>query len=173
MKLVNWVRFTWDFAECPTLDPKLPQHYRIEPATRENEKELRQVIASSLRLDPVWNPALQEVMQTIDSWLDRAFSSEANLCLALRHGARIIGASVLSFDPAAESQLMPGPCLMTEYRNRGFGSLLLEHSFKALREAGLVRACAITRENTPVARFLYPKFNGISVPIDRTPLLAA
>ena len=109
----------------------------------------------------------------IDSWLTRALQSEGNVCLALRHGARIIGASVLSLDGASENHLSPGPCVSMEYRNRGFGSRLLEHSFQALREAGMTQASGLTRANTSVARFLYPKFRGIATPLDHTPLLAA
>ena len=33
MKLIEWVRFSWDFAELPELDLRLPQHYTIERAT--------------------------------------------------------------------------------------------------------------------------------------------
>ncbi len=173
MKLVEWVRFSWDFENFPALDLELPQHYRIEPATTENENELRQVISRCFRLDPVWSPALHETLQMIESWVGRALQSDRHTCLALRHGARIIGASVLSLDPESDNHLSPGPCISMEYRNRGFGSRLLEHSLNALHETGVERAFALTRANTSVARFLYPKFHGISAPLDRTPLLAA
>jgi hypothetical protein len=49
---------------------------------------------------------------------------------------------------------------------------LLEQSLRQLQEASLSRAAALTKRNAPVARFLYPKFNGILTPGD-TPLLAA
>ena len=173
MKLIEWVRFSWDFANLPTLDLALPQHYRIGAATREDEKELQQVISRCFRLDPVWSPALHETLQMIESWLGRALQSDRHICLALRHGVRIIGASVLSLDPESDNHLSPGPCISMEYRNRGFGSHLLEHSFNTLIEAGVPRAFALTRGNTSVARFLYPKFHGVSAPIDHTPLLAA
>ena len=173
MKLIEWVRFSWDFAELPELDLRLPAHYTIEPATSENERELREVVSRCFRLDPVWSPSLHQTLTMIDSWLTRALLSEGNVCLALRHGARIIGASVLSLDGASENHLSPGPCVSMEYRNRGFGSRLLEHSFQALREAGMTQASGLTRANTSVARFLYPKFHGIPTPLDHTPLLAA
>lgn len=173
MKLVEWVRFSWDFANLPALDLELPQHYRIELATTEDETALRQVISRCFRLDPVWSPSLHETLQMIESWLGRALQPDRRNCLVLRHGARIIGASVLSLDPESDNHLSPGPCISMEYRNRGFGSRLLEHSFNALREAGVTRAFALTRGNTSVARFLYPKFHGVSAPIDHMPLLAA
>jgi hypothetical protein len=173
MKLVEWVRFSWDFANFPPLDLALPPHYRIEPATTESESELRQVISRCFRLDPVWSPALHDTLQMVESWVGRALQSDRHVCLALRHGVRIIGASVLSLDPESDNHLSPGPCISMEYRNRGFGSRLLEHSFHALSAAGVTRAFALTRSHTSVARFLYPKFHGVSAPMDRTPLLAA
>ena len=173
MKLVNWVRFSWDLTKLPPLGCKLPEHYEIAPASREDEAELRKVISRSIVLDATWNPAMQEVMQTINTWLDEAFASPTSIFLALRHGARIIGASILSPDSVRENHLVPGPCVLVEYRNRSFGTGLLEHSLQALREAGVTRAIAASKENAPVAKFLYPKFNGVLTPGDHTPLLAA
>jgi GNAT superfamily N-acetyltransferase len=173
MKLLNWVQFTWDLTEFSHLGPSLPEHYQIAPVTKENEKELRKTFSSAFLLDPNWNPAVGETIQTIQSWLDRAFASETSVCLALRHGSRIIGASVLAVDPDAESHLAPGPCVSMEYRNRGFGTALLTASLKLLHEKGLTRAIGITRANVPVTRFLYPKFGGVGVPTDVRTLLAA
>jgi|SRR4051794_12529358 hypothetical protein len=172
MKLNEWVRFSWDFAKLPALNLHLPQHYTIEKATPENEKELREVISRCFRLDPVWSPSLHQTLAMIDAWVGRA-QSDQHICLVLRHGVRIIGASVLSLDSESENHLAPGPCISVEYRNRNFGSRLLEHSFNALREADVTQAFGLTRLHTSVARFLYPKFHGISTPFDRTPLLAA
>ena len=164
MKPSSWLQFTWDLAALPAAPSELPDHYQITPATREDEKELRKVIASSFALDPNWNPSMQEVMLTIDSWLERAGESETSVYLALRHGLRIIGAAVISKDPAAENHLLPGPCILMEYRNRGFGTCLLERSLGHLREAGLSQACAIGKENSLVTKFLYPKFNSTQAP---------
>ena len=173
MQLFNWVRFTWDLSTLSLVDPALPEHYRIDPATEEDQKELRKLFSRSFLLDPTWNPAIGETMRTIQSWLDRAFASEASTCLALRHGLRIIGASVLSLDPEADNHLAPGPCVLMEYRNRGFGTHLLASSLKTLYEAGISRANGITRENAPVAKFLYPKFEGVASPAEVARLLAA
>ncbi len=171
---MSWIQFTWDLAALPQLESSLPERYQITRATPEDEAELRKVIGSSFTLDPDWNSSMQEVMQTIESWCDRAFASETtSVCLALRHGLRIIGASVLSLDPESENRLMPGPCILMEYRNRGFGTRLLAQSLKAMQEAGLTTACAIAKANSPVAKFLYPKFNSRLAPHTFTPLLAA
>lgn len=175
MNLINdWVRFTWDLTALPAFTSELPEHYQVGQLTSSDEKELRKVVSSSFVLDPTWNPAMNEVMQIVDASLDRAFASgEKSVCLALRHGLRIIGASVLSLEPESESNLSPGPCILVEYRNRGFGTRLLEHSLQTLRDAGLPRAIAITRASAPVAKFLYPKYNGVALPAEVAPLLAA
>lgn len=133
--------------------------------------ELRKVISSSFVLDPMWSPELQEVTEKVEAWLQRAFASSACIFLALRHGTRIIGASVLSTEPSAEMHLIPGPCISTEYRNRGFGARLLEQALTRLREAGVVQASGVAKENVPVSKFLYPKFGATSERYDFTPLV--
>ena len=174
MKLGNWVQFGWDLSDLPVLGQELPEHYQIGPAGEEEAADLRKVISSSFVLDPSWNADLQEVTEMIDGWLARAFESNGDhTCIALRHGTRIIGASVLCLDPEAENHLAPGPCIQMEYRNRSFGTLLLEHALTSLREAGLSHARTMAKEQTAATRFLYPKFNGASAPHNFTPLLAA
>jgi hypothetical protein len=173
MKLINWVQFTWDLAALPEAGAELPEHYEITPATEEDEKELRRVITSSFALDPDWNATMNEVMQTIDGWLDAALATGPNSALVLRHGVRIIGASVLALGAEGENHLSPGPCILMEYRNRGFGTNLLERSLRSLRDAGLSRASGIAKENSPVTKFLYPKFGAIASPYQSASLAAA
>jgi ribosomal protein S18 acetylase RimI-like enzyme len=173
MKLVHWVRFTWDLEQLPPLGSVLPEHYHFAAAIAADEKELRAVVTRSIAHDTSWGDAIHDVNGMIEGWLERAFATDGiGVYLALRHGLRIIGASVLMPDPAAEDHLTPGPCVLMEYRNRGFGSALLEESLRQLRAAGLTRASALTKSNAPVAKFLYPKFNGTLAPCD-TPLVAA
>ena len=75
MSLSNWIQFRWDLTQLPQFDSELPEGYEIGPATAEDEVELRKVISSSFVLDPAWNPSTQEVMETIEPWLERAFAS--------------------------------------------------------------------------------------------------
>jgi GNAT superfamily N-acetyltransferase len=173
MKLSNWIRFTWDLSQLPAFENALPEHYEIGPATAEDEMELRKIISSSFVLDPMWSPELQEVTEKIQAWLDSAFASSDCMFLALRHGTRIIGASVLSTKQDADMHLIPGPCISTEYRNRGFGTRLLERALTQLREAGLTQAAGVAKESVPVSKFLYPKFNATSSPYEFTPLVPA
>ncbi|PYJ11061.1 MAG: hypothetical protein DMF06_04165 [Verrucomicrobia bacterium] len=172
MSLSNWIRFRWDLTQLPQFKPELPEHYEIGPATAEDEVELRKIISSSFVLDPAWNPATQEVMEMIEPWLAQAFSAPASTCLALRHGLRIIGAAIISHNAETEVHLAPGPCVSTEYRNRGFGTRLLEQSLTKLRDAGLKEAFGIAHENAPVTKFLYPKFKSTPSPYDSTPAVA-
>src|ERR1043165_6419713 len=98
MKLLGWVRYSWDLTGIDLAPAELPEHFQIDQATGQDAAELRKVFSSSFVLDPFWNPAVHEVMKAVDAWLDQAFASELSTCLALRHGQRIIGASVVSFD---------------------------------------------------------------------------
>ena len=173
MKLLKWARFTWDLTKLPLQDVALPQHYAIAPAGPEDEQGLRKVFSSSFLLDPTWSSAIGEVMEAIQSRLDLALVSDKYTCLALRHGTRIIGAAVLALDENAEDQLAPGPSILMEYRNRGFGTRLLHRSLLWLRESGLTRASGIALNYAPVAKFLYPKLGGVVTRAESVALLAA
>ncbi|MBA3963204.1 MAG: GNAT family N-acetyltransferase [Chthoniobacterales bacterium] len=173
MKPVRWLRFNWDLERLPASEIALPAHYHFGSATAADENELRTVITRSFAHDTSWGDAIHEVNGMIDAWLGKAFEPEgaAVRCLALRHGLRIIGAAVLNPDSLVEDNLSPGPCVLMEYRNRGLGTALLGESLGQLREGGLTRASARAKKDSPVAKFLYPKFNGTPTP-DDTSLIA-
>ena len=172
MKLLKWVQFTWDLADIADRSAELPKHYTITPAGAADEMALRKVLSTSFLLDPAWNPAVGQVMQTIQGRIDAALATESQTFLALRHGARIIGAALLQLDPALGENLAIGPAIYSEYRNRGFGTLLLNASLVWLRDAGVTRATAIAPDYVPVTRFLYPKFGSSAQPLPGA-LLAA
>jgi GNAT superfamily N-acetyltransferase len=173
MKLVHWVRFSWDLDKLPAIAPALPLHYRFDEVSSSNERDVRAVIARSLAHDMSWVDAIHEVSATMEGWLERVFDPEKDgVCVALRHGSRIIGATILNPNPAADDHLAPGPCVQMEYRSRGLGTALLAEGLRRLQEAGLSRAATLARLNGPAAKFLYPKFGGAMIPAT-TPLLAA
>ena len=173
MKIVQWVRFTWDLNDLAAPGVVLPEHYHFAPVRPTEEKELRALVTRSFAHDSSWGESIHEVNALLEGWLERAFLPETPaLCLALRHGARMIGTSIVLPNPTAEDHLVPGPCVQMEYRNRGLGTALLGESLRQLREAGLDRAVATAKSNGPVARYLYPQFNGVVVP-GTSPLLAA
>src|SRR4051794_32909553 len=124
MKLDQWLRFTWDLATFPTDMATLPEHYEINRAEPDVERQVRSVISAAFTLDAAWNATAHNIEQTVDMWLDRAFGEQNIILLALRHGSRVIGASAVSLEEETEYRLAPGPCILVEYRNRGFGTHL-------------------------------------------------
>ena len=168
---MTWASFCWDLVKADLPEIAAPQQYRLGIVGAEDYEETRKMIGRAFALDPNWNAALHEANAIVENVIARALSSATTTCLALRHGSRIIAGTFLAVDPDASEQLIPGPCVLMEYRNRGLGTLLLAAAMQHLRDAGLKRVCAITRQGSPVARFLYPKFDGRPSPI--VPLLAA
>jgi GNAT superfamily N-acetyltransferase len=171
MKPIRWLSFTWDLTKVDLPELTVPRHYRVGQAGAEAQEELQRVIKRSLALDPSWNATLPEVSATVMASIARASAIESTLSLTLQHGTRIIGGTLLAPLVSAPEHLVPGPCILMEYRNRGLGTLLLVTALRQLRDAGVTRPCAITRENSPAARFLYSKLSGNPSPI--APLLAA
>jgi GNAT superfamily N-acetyltransferase len=171
MNIMIWASFCWDLEKADLPEIAAPKHYRLGIVGAEDHEETRKMIGRSFALDPTWNSALHEANAVVENAIARALNSATTTCLALRHGSRIIAGTFLAVDPNASEQFIPGPCVLMEYRNRGLGTLLLAAAMQQLRNAGLKRACAITHQGSPVARFLYPKFDGRPSPI--VPLLAA
>jgi predicted N-acetyltransferase YhbS len=171
MKLVRWTRFTWDLAKLPEEGSVLEAHYHIRPVTKDEEKTVRAVIASSFALDMNWSDTLKTMKEWMESNLDAVFAHKVAPCLVVTHGTRVIGASALDPNKDAESHLLSGPCMLNEYRNRGIGSELLYQSLFALRQVGFEQARAITKSNVPVAKFVYTKFNSVAEPCEFEPVL--
>ncbi len=172
MKLVRWTRFTWDLAKLPAKGGALEANYHIRPVTRDEEKTVRAVIASSFALDMNWSDTLNTMKEWLEGKLDEVFEQKAAPCLVVTHGTRVIGASTLDADKEAECHLLSGPCILNEYRNRGIGTELLFQSLAALRDAGFEKARGITKSNVPMAKFVYTKFNSVGEPWEFEPLLA-
>lgn len=169
MKIVRWKRFTWDLTKLPPLQTTLPPHFIFRPATREESKVVRAMVLTSLSLDSAWSDALKVFRGGLDAQFEAAFQRESVPAIVVTHGTRIIGASVLSTEPEAENHVISGPCVFSEYCNRGLGTALLHHSLQQLRTAGLQRAHAITKENVPACKFVYPKFGSTSAAYDYEP----
>src|SRR5438477_1231866 len=171
MKKTRWVNFVWDLAGTKLPAIAAPKQFYLNLIKATERRHLQEVIEKSFALDPGWNAALHMIDAQVKSSIAAAFNSESASWLALHHGGRIVGGTLLMTDPDAPAQLVPGPCILMEYRNRGLGTLLLCSALRHLRDAGMSRVGAKTRESSPAARFLYPKFGGQSSLI--APLLAA
>lgn len=173
MKLVRWKRFTWQLPKLPPLELTLPGHFTIRAAAREEAKAVAHVVMTAFSLDSAWSDSLNLFKDRLELQLDLAFNRESTPALVITHGPRIIAASVLNTEVDADSHLVSGPCVLSEYCNRGLGTALLHASLRQLREAGLTKAAAITKENTPACKFVYRKFGADSVGYEYSPALAA
>lgn len=172
MKLVRWKRFTWQLAKLPPLEQTLPSHFVIRSATRDESKGVAQAVMTAFSLDSSWSDTLNLFRDRLEMELDLSFHRETTAAIVITHGPRIIAASVLNSDPEAESNLVSGPSVLTEYCNRGLGTALLYASLRQLREAGLESARAITKDNSTACKFVYPKFGSVSADCEYSPALA-
>ncbi|MEP6671332.1 MAG: GNAT family N-acetyltransferase [Chthoniobacter sp.] len=172
MKLVRWKRFTWQTAKLPPLEQKLPAHFITRAATREEAKAVAHVVITAFSLDSTWSDTLNQFRDRLEMQLDLAFQRETVPAIVITHGPRIIAASVLNTDPDADSNLISGPSVLSEYGNRGLGTALLHASLKQLGEAGLVQAAGITKENSTACKFVYPKFGSEGKACEYAPALA-
>src|SRR5207237_10771228 len=154
MNIMTWASFCWDLAKADLPGIVDQKHYRLRIVGAEDYEETRKMIGRSFALDPNWNSALHEVNAIVENAISRSLSLATTACLAWRHGSRIIAGTFLAVDPNASEQLIPGPCVLMEYRNRGLGTLLLAAAMQHLRGAGLRGACQLTRQASPGCRCL-------------------
>jgi N-acetylglutamate synthase-like GNAT family acetyltransferase len=158
MKAVRWTRFTWNAAALPTPAPTLPPRYTLRTAHRDDLEVVKQVIFGAFALDSAWSDAMATARDWLEHGIALAFERESVPALVIQHGQRIIAASALNTEVAADTHLISGPCVLMEYHNRGIGSALLYYSLKQLRESGLESVSGVSKENVAVAKFIYPKF---------------
>lgn len=174
--IISWLRFEWDLKGLPVDSDKSTAPFIIRAATKEEQDVVQKVAVSAFNMDTGWGDARAVISERIVKDIQHAFDRETPTCVVLQHGTRIIGISALD-TTEAENNLTTGPCILHEYRSRGLASLLLHASLVTLRDAGLTRAYGIVREKTAAARFVYPKFEGKSLPwsadLGHSPKLAA
>jgi predicted GNAT family acetyltransferase len=171
MKLVRWKRFIWDLTKIPPFEKKLPSHFAFREAARDEGKPIFGMVLTSFTLDSEWSDVLNSFRDRLEMQIDLAFQRESTAAIVVTHGTRVIAASVLSTEIDGESNLVSGPCVLSEYGNRGIGSALLYCSLQQLKKAGLDRAAGITKENVAACKFVYPKFGSASSPHDYEPQL--
>jgi len=166
MKLIGWSQFSWNLKSLDGPAKPLGANYGIRKAARGESEAVRKVIFSAFSLDSDWSDSLNRVWPLIEQQTEAAFAPKEPHCLVLTHGVRIIGASTVSFAPDDVRQILSGPCVLVEYRNRGLGSALLLATLQLLAGEGLDRAVGVTKKNIPAAKFVYPKFGGTVEPVD-------
>jgi hypothetical protein len=158
MKLLRWKRFSWDLNKLPDLAPPLAERYILRPANAEDHKTVAHLIHSSFSLDSSWGDALTVIKDWLAAQVDAAFVREPVPAVVISHGSRIIAASAISTDVAADTNLISGPCVLIEYRNRGLGTALLYQTLQQLRQSGLMHVHGIVKDNVAAGKFVYPKF---------------
>jgi GNAT superfamily N-acetyltransferase len=157
-----WRRFSWSLSSVLPIDTSSQNGDLIRLARREEGEDVLQTVLLSLAMDSSWNDSYAMAEHYLTSTVGRLFNESEPLCLVIQKGNRLIAASLLDPDPDAVHQLVSGPMVTTEYRNRGIGTRLLHASIAALQERGLTRATGITRDRTVAARHVYAKFGSVS-----------
>ena len=157
-----WRRFSWSLSSVLPIDTSSQNGDLIRLARREEGEDVLQTVLLSLAMDSSWNDSYAMAEHYLTSTVGRLFNESEPLCLVIQKGNRLIAASLLDPDLDAVHQLVSGPLVTTEYRNRGIGTRLLHASLAALQERGLTRATGITRDRTVAARHVYAKFGSVS-----------
>ncbi len=164
MRFENWLQFKWDLSTSTGAEvPPAPFH--IEQVAKADLDVVIELVGRSLLLDPDWGNTLHAYRSQILALIERAFQIPIPLGVLLFHGKRAIGLSILDPNVASVNHLVTGPCILSEYRNRGLGSALLACSLELLRELDFPHACGVTRDKTVAGRHVYPKFHGVASPI--------
>ncbi len=166
MKAAGWLRFTWEAKGLPPASYLITEQYTIRKAARPEKSQIWQLINSSFLLDTCWNGVFNDLVTRLHHDLEEKFNHREIDCMVITHGNRIVAASL--FHPAldADNHLLSGPCVSSEYRNRGFGVRLLKESLSMVARNGNAKILGITLASSPAARFVYPKFGGIACPYE-------
>jgi ribosomal protein S18 acetylase RimI-like enzyme len=169
MKLSVWVQFTWNLKTLTAEAPKIDPRYVVEAATAEDRNLLLAAVTRSMSMEPAWSDDLAVRVKLAEEIIQTAFPAGEVTFVAIKHGARIIGASAIRDSGDKVSNLPLGVCVLNEYRCRGLGTYLLHESLRRLKERGLEDARVVTRKGLPADRFLYPKFGGARVVLTGAP----
>lgn len=152
--------FHWDLSKLPAESDCIAKPFVIRTAEKQDFSTALRVIRSSYELDPDWSGCGHHIEEVILPSVKKTFDEET-FCLLVQHGIRVIGASAYCVSPEAHGvHLVSGPCVLSEYRNRGIGAAVLGATLKALQSHGVKEAVGFARPNTVSSKFLYSKFGG-------------
>lgn len=167
--MISWICFEWKTGSLPN-DGVSFEPLAIRAAEKSEQESVAKAIKSAFSMDSVWGDVSRPLAEKIAVDIEAAFLLPEPSCVVLAHGSRVIGASVLDGNPDSTNHLSSGPCILHEYRNRGLASGLLAASLAFLQKKEISVARGLTRANSITARFIYPKFGGVSHPIEGDPL---
>ena len=161
MRSVGWLRFIWEARLLPETSYIIEQPYLIRRAARSEKSQVWAVIKSCFAQDPCWNDVTTALIPRLHHEFEEKFAHHRDIdCLVITNSNRVIAASLVNAEVEAENHLSSGPCISSEYRNRGFGSLLLKESLLLAAKAGCTVVHGVTRAASPAAKFVYPKYEG-------------
>ena len=163
MMLSSWVQFSWDLKKLPAHGPKLPSNYSVETAAVEDRNLLLASITRSFSMEASWSDDLSARIKLTEEIVNTALVAGEVSFIAIKHGARIIGACAIRDAGDKVSNMPLGVSVLNEYRCRGLGTFLLYESLRRLHERGLDQARVVTKKGVPADRYLYPKFGGARV----------
>jgi ribosomal protein S18 acetylase RimI-like enzyme len=170
MRLSVWVQYTWNLKTLAPDAPKLAPRYTVEAATMEDRDLLLAAVSRSMSMEPSWSDDLASRVKLAEDIIQNAFPAGEVTFVAIKHGARIIGAAGIRDAGDKVSNLPLGVCVLNEYRCRGLGTFLLHESLRRLKERGLDEARLVTRKGVPADRYLYPKFGSDRVVLTGVPV---
>ncbi|MEI8292667.1 MAG: GNAT family N-acetyltransferase [bacterium] len=170
--MISWICFEWELASVELILPSVPPLV-LRPAQTDEENTVLKVLLDAFAMDTAWGDISRRIEEGMGRYAGRAFEHPEPSCIVALHGQRVVGASLLDADPDAGNHLLSGPMILHEYRNRGVGSGLLAASLVFLRDKGLSKVRGVTRANSTVSRFVYPKFSSLQTPYNQDPLLPA
>jgi len=155
--------YRWNTAAVPSPGPEVPPPLRVDELQGEPPANLLKLAEKACCED--------NSLGTPRGYFQEYFSSVAEKIsgrrdaihsIVLRHGERMIGASLLDTGEEAENHLLTGPCVLHEYQGRGLGSLLFHRSLLHLAGAGLQEIRGFSLGRSKLDRYVYSKFGGIS-----------
>jgi GNAT superfamily N-acetyltransferase len=161
MNSVGWLRFIWEAKLLPETSYVIEEPYSIRRAARSEKSQVWALIKSCFAQDACWNDVAATLIPRLHHEFEEKFAHHRDIdCLVITNGNRVIAASLVNIEVEAENHLSSGPCISSEYRNRGFGSLLLKESLLLAAKAGCPIIHGVTRATSPAAKFVYPKYQG-------------
>lgn len=170
--MISWICFEWELASLELPVPSI-QPLILRPAEKGEKDTVFKVLLTAFAMDTAWGDISRKLEEGMGRYVEQAFDRTDPSCIVALHGQRVIGASLMDADPDAGNHLISGPMILHEYRNRGVGSGLLAASLIFLRDRGVKKAHGVTRANSTVSRFVYPKFSSIQSPYNQDPLQPA
>lgn len=162
----TWLKFTWRLGGIGELAEGALGGFVLRAALAEEEGRVLEVLAKSTALDSSLGEGGRILQQYFAELAPRIWRQKRRESLVVLHGERVIGASVFFLDAGEPYQLASGPCVLSEYRNRGLGTALLQATLLELQRVGMEVAHGICRQHSTLAKYLYPKFGGVSEAVD-------